>query len=251
MERPTARGGPAAVPRGVRIYAVGDVHGRIDLLLEVERLICEDHAAQRSRAAGFIVLVGDYVDRGPDSRAVLDHLLRPPPAGFRRICLLGNHDAWLRDYVRGLPVSEAWLLYGGDATMLSYGVPLDLRLSGPNQLERARGGLLATMPREHRRFLDSLELGFSMGDYFFCHAGIRPGVPLEHQTENELLWIREPFLSAEVDYGKVVVHGHTIGERPVVRRNRVGIDTGAYRSGRLTALVLEGTDLRFVATGQD
>lgn len=247
--RPEVDGRPAAVPSGTRLYAIGDVHGRLDLLRQIEELILEDLAAAPQPVQPFLVLLGDFVDRGFESRQVLDHLLRRPLEGFARVLLLGNHDLWLRDFLAGAPVGEAWLQYGGDATLASYGVGLDRSLPEAERLAAARALLLDRVPDDHRRLLDELELAFGFGDYFLCHAGVRPGLPLEEQTAADLLWIREPFLSFPGEFGKVVVHGHTATEAPVVRRNRIGIDTGACWTGRLTCLVLEGTEQRFLTTG--
>ena len=248
-ETPLIGDRPPRVPDGIRVYAIGDVHGRMDLLRALEAKIVADAAACASRCRNLLVYLGDYVDRGFDSRKVLDHLCSEPADGFDRVMLLGNHDAWLRDFLAGEPVGESWLRFGGDATLLSYGVPLALDRSAPERLEDARERLLAAVPASHLRLLDELELVLPFGDYLFCHAGIRPGVPLANQVEDDLIWIREPFLSWTGDAGKVVVHGHTVEDVPAVRRNRIGIDTGACFTGNLTCLVLEGADHRFLSTG--
>lgn len=248
--RPEIGGRPASVPTGTRLYAIGDVHGRIDLLEELEEMIRADLATAPVGTRPFLVLLGDYVDRGFESRRVLDHLAHRPMEGLARVLLLGNHDLWLREFLAGAPVGEAWLQYGGDATLASYGVGLDRTLPEAERLAAARAALDDRFPAAHRRLLEALDLAFGFGDYFFCHAGVRPGVPLEAQTEADLVWIREPFLSFTGDHGKIVVHGHTVEDEPVVRRNRIGIDTGACWTGRLTCLVLEGTEHRFLATGR-
>jgi serine/threonine protein phosphatase 1 len=242
-------GKPASLPSGVRLYVIGDIHGRLDLLRPLEAMILDDIAASGAFLSNFVIYLGDYVDRGFESRQVIDHLLAEPLEGCRRVLLLGNHDAWLRDFVKGEPVGSAWLVHGGDATLLSYGVRLDLQVEEQERLQRARINLAERMTAAHLRFLEDLELAFSMGDYFFCHAGIRPGVPLDRQSETDLVWIREPFLGWSGDAGKIVVHGHTPVDRPVVRCNRISIDTGACWTGNLTSLVLEGTDYRFLSTG--
>jgi serine/threonine protein phosphatase 1 len=174
--------------------------------------------------------------------------------GPSQVLLLGNHDLWLREFAAGGDTygdqAASWIRFGGDATLLSYGVKLDLRQREPERYDEARILLQRRFPAEHAAFLDRLELAFGMGDYFFCHAGIRPDVPLERQIEGDLLWIREPFLSWDGDCGKIIVHGHTVDEAPVIRGNRIGIDTGACWTGRLTCLVLEGTSFRFLSTGR-
>ena len=251
---PMVAGHPPALPRGVRVYTIGDIHGRHDLLSAMEKMIEADIAATGRYTDCFIVYLGDFVDRGFDSRKVLDHLVAASPEGPIRVHLLGNHDLWLREFVKGNEVGEetagSWLRFGGDATLLSYGVRLDLRKPEKERVAEARQQLVSRIAAEHISWLHRLELAFSLGDYFFCHAGIRPDVPLERQDESDLLWIREPFLSWNGDPGKIIVHGHTVEEQPAVRPNRIGIDTGACWTGRLTCLVLEGTDRRFLQTGR-
>jgi serine/threonine protein phosphatase 1 len=249
-EIPTVGGRPPRVPDGVRVYAIGDVHGRIDLLRQLEGQIVEDAARQGESCRNLIVYLGDYVDRGFNSREVIEHLTNGPPEAFDRVLLLGNHDQWLRSFLDGEPVGDSWVRFGGDATLLSYGVTLALDQPDDVRLAAAQSMLASKLPDGHRALLDSLEPMVAMGDYLFVHAGIRPGVPLAKQAEHDLIWIREPFLSWSGEYGKIVVHGHTVEEEPIVRRNRIGIDTGACYNGNLTCLVLEGTDHRFIATGQ-
>lgn len=195
--------------------------------------------------------LGDYVDRGLESRAVIEHLTLPPPEDFHRVLLLGNHDQWLRSFLDGEPVGESWLRFGGDATLLSYGVALAFDQPEEARLAAAHTALVGKVPYHHRVLLASLDLMVAVGDYLFVHAGIRPGVPLDKQVEDDVLWIREPFLSWRGECGKVIVHGHTVEEKPVLRRNRIGIDTGGCYNGKLTCLVLEGSSQRFIATGQD
>lgn len=234
----------------MRVYAIGDVHGRRDLLEEIEERIAEDLAASRRIVRPFVVYLGDYVDRGLDSRGVLERLIGNPVLDdVPRVLLIGNHDLWFREFLRGQPVGSSWVQFGGDATLASYGVRLDVTLPEPQRLALARDRITERLPGAHRDLLHRLDLCWTCGDYFFCHAGIRPGLPLERQTPEDLLWIREPFLSWRGECGKIVVHGHTVSEEPVVRPNRIGIDTGAYLTGRLTCLVLEGTGYRFITAG--
>jgi serine/threonine protein phosphatase 1 len=234
------------VPEGARIYAIGDIHGRADLLTEVMELIAADLQRQMPETAA-TVLLGDYVDRGPDSKGVLDVLAADQ---FPTVImpLMGNHEAMLLSFLAD-PGTGLWAKNGGVETVHSYGV--DARpFRGGRALEETARALREAMPAEHVQFLRSLRISYSIGDYFFCHAGVRPGVPLEQQAEHDLLWIREAFLSNEKSYGKVVVHGHTPGMEPEIHPNRINIDTGAYVSGRLTCLVLEGSTQRFLSTGQ-
>ncbi len=251
---PNVRGHAPALPRGVRAYAIGDIHGRLDLLLAMEEMIRSDLRDSGRGLDSVVIHLGDFVDRGFESRKVIEHLRQGPAVGSNQVLLLGNHDLWLREFAGGDDSYDeqtaSWIRFGGDATLLSYGVKLDLRRPEAERFAEARGQLQRRFPAEHAAFLRSLELAFGLGDYFFCHAGIRPDVPLEHQTEGDLLWIREPFLSWEGDCGKIIVHGHTVEEAPVIRTNRIGIDTGACWTGRLTCLVLEGTQRRFMTTGR-
>jgi serine/threonine protein phosphatase 1 len=247
---PSINGYPARVPPGVCIYAVGDVHGRVDLLETLQIRITED-AAQLTPGTGKIVIyMGDYVDRGLESRQVIQRLIDEPLPGFQSIHLLGNHDAWFLSFLVDPKVGSTWLRYGGDVTLHSYGVRLGTPVEDVEYFTRLQHALRSRLSRDHVEFLQSLELSYEMGDYLFVHAGVRPGVPLHQQTADDLLWIREPFLSSERELGRVVVHGHTVESRPVIRRNRIGIDTGACWTGCLTCLVLEEGSQRFLQTGQ-
>jgi serine/threonine protein phosphatase 1 len=250
VEEPSVEGGRPGVPEGLRVYAVGDVHGRLDLLREMEDLILEDHGrAAEDRAV--VVHLGDFVDRGEDSRGVIEHLLQPLPEGFERICICGNHDAWFRDFVFRGRCDADWLEHGGEATLASYGLDAPRPDPAPRTgLARLQRELFQAIPAPHRRFLGQLKFRHEIGDYLFCHAGIRPGRPIEEQTDEELCWIREPFLSFRGLLPRVVVHGHTASERPEVRRHRIGIDTGACWTGVLSCVVLEGQSRRFLATGK-
>ncbi len=233
---------PAAT-HSSRIYAIGDIHGRLDLLMRLQDKIRADAARSRARRR-VIVYLGDYVDRGPDSQAVVEHLAQNPLEGFETVHLKGNHEDMMLRFLAGEPVARIWFMNGGMETLRSYGVTglvEDLPAI-------ARAALARGVPEGHRQFLGGLALSHTEGDYLFVHAGIRPGVPLARQGEADLLWIREEFLDSDASHGKVVVHGHTISPRPEVRANRIGIDTGAFMTGRLTALVLEEDDASFLAT---
>ena len=237
----------ARLPGGVRVYAVGDVHGRADLLERLHGLVAED-AARAPAVTMVLVYLGDYVDRGPDSRAVVDALVRRPLAGFDAVHIKGNHEDFLLTFLEDASVGEIWLMNGGGATLASYGVEAPAFAYGPAPFEPARAAFAARLPADHLAFLRALAPRHAVGDYLFVHAGVRPGVPLAAQRGADLMWIREPFLDSDDDFGCVVVHGHTPAAEPVVRANRIGIDTGAVFTDRLTCLVLDGPDVRFLHT---
>jgi serine/threonine protein phosphatase 1 len=246
---PTVAGQPARVPPGACVYAVGDIHGRADLVEEMHRLIAEDAATLTPGTGKLVVYLGDYVDRGLESRRVVDLLINNPLEDFQAVHLLGNHDAWLLSFLVDPAIGPVWLRYGGDATMHSYGVQFGMAQDDPRFHEQLQHRLRQRIPRRHVEFLQSLELSFESGDYLFVHAGVDPARPLHQQTADDLLWIREPFLSSRRELGCVVVHGHTVESEPVVRANRIGIDTGACWTGCLTCLVLEEDSFRFLTTG--
>lgn len=237
---------PARIPEGRRVYAVGDIHGRIDLLLRIQALIQEDAASAQGLQL-VLVYLGDYVDRGPLSNRVLDRLIEKPVNGMQTIHLQGNHEAMMLDFAAGTS-SLGWLMNGGVETLASYGVDLDNAWPSEAVLADLRTRLRRALPATHLRFLTELTLMHMEGDYVFVHAGIRPGRPLELQEAQDLLWIREPFLGKPRDDGLCVVHGHTISGRPEVLAHRIGIDTGAFFSDRLTCAVLEGNRVRFLQT---
>ena len=239
------KGEPRAVPADHRVYAIGDIHGRRDLLDELLDKIKTD--SEGSQQTVTLVFVGDYVDRGPDSKGVIDRLLSLP-APFQGKFLRGNHDQALLDFLADPMTYEIWCDYGPDETLTSYGVPPPRDHSLPT-LRRARDWLAGALPADHLHFFRALPLSWEFGDYFFAHAGVRPGAPLNEQKEDDLLWIRDEFLTSSEDFGKVVVHGHTPTDSPVKKVNRIGIDTGAYLTGRLTAVVLDGQTQRFLQTG--
>lgn len=236
-----------AIPPGSRVYAVGDIHGRADLLADLHQLIHED-AYRRQAPRNVVVYLGDYIDRGEGSNAVIDRLLDEPLPSFERVCLRGNHEDCLLSFLDKLAIGPGWLSLGGMATLQSYGIAPPSRASDKAELQRIQHELARRLPDRHRRFLSTLVASHEEGDYFFVHAGVRPGVPLDRQSDEDLLWIRDAFLRSDAEFGKIVVHGHTIVDRPDVQRNRIGIDTGAYVTGKLTALVIEGTDWGFLQT---
>jgi serine/threonine protein phosphatase 1 len=231
------------VPEGTRIYAIGDIHGRLDLLEEVLARVDKDVDTHTTSKA-IRVFLGDYIDRGPDSKRVLDRLINYCMAQ-PTVCLMGNHEAFLREFLNNPNILSVWRRYGGLDTLLSYGLVPKIGTDAQNQRDLA-SDLARTLPSSHREFLSSLKQYFICGDFFFVHAGIRPGVCLTKQSEDDLLWIRQDFLLCEDHFGKVVVHGHTPVPEPDVRANRINIDTGAYATGRLTCLVLESDKIRFI-----
>jgi serine/threonine protein phosphatase 1 len=250
-DSPIAHGddGPRAgarAPAGSRVYAVGDIHGRADLLHELRAMILDD-AGDGAGLRKVVVYLGDYIDRGRDSRGVVQILVEAPLPGFEEVHLMGNHDAWMLDCLEGEELDLSWMLNGGPATLESYRVtpPADLTLEG---LEAARRDLGEKVPGAHREFFKALKLSHVEGDYLFVHAGIRPGVPLARQQRDDLLWIREEFLSSGLDHGKIVVHGHSPAHQVQVEPNRIGIDTWAFATSQLTCLVLEGAERRFLQT---
>lgn len=239
-----------AVPAGQRIYAVGDIHGRLDLFEALVAAIEADDAS-RGAPAGTgettIILLGDLIDRGPHSAGVIAaarDLARRRPLR----AIVGNHEEMLLDSMQDSEVLRHFLRFGGRETVLSY--PVDLAEYREMTLEETRELLPRLIPAEDIEFILSFEDAIVYGDYLFVHAGIRPDVALTEQSPKDLRWIRQPFLSHRGDHGWCVVHGHTIFDEADFRDNRIGIDTGAYMSGRLTALGLEGTE-RWLITAQE
>jgi serine/threonine protein phosphatase 1 len=235
----------AAAPEGLRIYAIGDVHGRADLLARLSKSI-EDDLRAGDYDEAITVFLGDYVDRGRDSRDVLDRLARrdfPTPI----VGLRGNHEDVMMRYLDDPAMLDQFAAFGGLMTLVSYGV-------GPGEEMKAGGApsvhaaFLGRFPQAHRRFLQETALSAEYGDYFFCHAGVRPHVPLDRQDPQDLMWIRYEFLNFTGGFGKVVVHGHTPHAHVQNHENRINLDTHAFKSGVLTAVVLEGEGRRFLDT---
>ncbi len=245
--RPSVR--PGTIPDGQAVYAIGDVHGRLDLLDDLLVRIQRDadaHPLDRGRS---LVFLGDYIDRGAESRGVIERLLGDPLPGFSTVRLMGNHEEAMLAFLEGESDGRDWLTYGGLETLLSYGVPLRrLPHTGP-AVSALRESLREAVPARHVELIRDCALHHSVGDYLFVHAGVRPGIPLERQRPTDMLWIRDEFLRARVPLpGRVVVHGHTICDLPQDRDHRIDIDTGAFASGRLTSLVLRAGDRRFLST---
>lgn len=231
------------LPPGRRVYAIGDIHGRADLLAELLARIDEDLQA-RPTAEAIQVFLGDYIDRGSNSRQVIE-LLITRRRNHNLMLLLGNHEQFALQVLRDPSLLSQWKSIGGLNTIRSYGVTVPRRQDENSQRELAMA-FLDTLPESHHRFLQGLALSFSCGDFFFVHAGVRPGIPLQEQSQQDLLWIRDDFLLHEEDFEKIIVHGHTPTQEPDVRQNRINIDTGAYATGRLTCLVLEDDRMGFL-----
>ena len=234
-------------PQGVRIYCVGDIHGRIDLLQQLHTAIAEDAADFTGNRR--VIYLGDFIDRGEHSRAVIDCLLNQPLPGFEAIYLRGNHEQTMLDFLQHPDVGRSWLSYGGMNTLVSYGVKVTKLPARKEDYVALQQRLASRLPESHLEFLQNTRLSYSSGSYYFVHAGIRPGIPLHQQTAEDQLWIREEFLSCRKHKEQIIVHGHTVTEEPEIKHNRIGIDTGAYISGKLTALVLEKDTRRFIQTG--
>jgi serine/threonine protein phosphatase 1 len=231
------------VPDGTLVYCVGDIHGRDDLLREMANRVEADMKTQSFDHA-VTVFLGDYIDRGPGSKRVVEQLASGEwPTSI--VALAGNHEDFLRDFLDDAGILDFWRSQGGLATLHSYEVDVRKVMAGQD-FSAAQAEFTTRFPKHHRDFLEALKVFMSIGDYFFCHAGVRPGVALDRQNRDDLLNIREPFLSSEVEHGKLVVHGHTPVVDPEVRRNRIGIDTAAYATGRLTCLILEKDEQRFL-----
>jgi len=236
------------LPAGRRVYCIGDIHGRLDLLEELHGMILKDSAGFDGTKA--VVYLGDYIDRGAQSKQVLDLLIEQPLADFESVHILGNHEHAMLDFLRNPDgIGAAWLSFGGQETCLSYGVKPG-RIMKNTDLERLRGKLAEKLPQSHLDFLNSMPLTHIEGSYCFVHAGIRPEESIEDQQAGDLLWIREEFTLSRQRHEYIIVHGHTISLEVESLPNRIGIDTGAYQTGRLTALVLEGSEQHFLQTGR-
>ena len=232
------------LPDGVRIYAVGDLHGRSDLLDRVlSHIDCDLERHPTGRAIE--VFLGDYIDRGPDSRGVLDRLIERNRSR-ELVFLKGNHETYVLEFLQNPQVLDEWAQFGGFETLMSYGLKPSMDSISATQ-EGLAIAFADVLPQSHLRFLKALRLSFSCGDFFFAHAGIKPGVPLIAQKEQHLVSIRDDFLHCEWDHGKIIIHGHTPVREPEVRSNRINIDTGAFATGRLTCLMLERDQAAFIA----
>lgn len=231
-------------PPGARAYAIGDVHGRLDLLERMIATIDRDRR-ETGRARDYLILLGDLIDRGPDSRGVIELLMRLPSDGIRPVFLMGNHEEMMLRVLGDEPEAVVqWLTYGGYEFAQSYGVEVGrLAVLAPTD---AADMIRSAIPPSHLAFIEGFADSFTFGDYLFVHAGLRPGKCLEEQDTHDLRWIREDFLNDASDHGCMVVHGHTISAEPEELENRIGIDTGAYQTGILTAVRIEGAKRRMI-----
>ena len=230
------------------VYAIGDVHGCYDLALALVSAVTADIATLARVVRPLIVFCGDYIDRGPQSAEVLSMLVwmrRQAPCDV--VCLKGNHEDMMIAFLKNPHGALAWLAHGGMATLASYGVVVDPLLPVEDQCEELRDGLLDRMPHSHYDLLHRLPIRMVCGDYVFVHAGLRPRVALDRQSDQDCLWIRHDFLDAPEPFEKTVVHGHTWqSSTPTVTRSRIGIDTGAHQTGVLTAVKLISSSVAFL-----
>lgn len=237
---PFARTKAPSTPEGFVVFAIGDVHGRADLLRPLLGAIADDIEAHPGLHA-VIIGLGDYVDRGPEPGKVLDLLLHLSKAPGLDVCLLrGNHEQVVLDFLDDARVGPAWCTFGGRETLAAYGVTAPATEDDEDAWAAAQAAFRAALPPRHLKMLQGLKPCAEAGDYFFAHAGARPGVSLHAQEEKDLFWIREPFLSDRKPFDQVVVHGHSAEVKVFADRRRIGIDTGAYATGMLTCLRLEG-----------
>lgn len=233
------------VPPGMRVYAVGDIHGCADLLTDLLEKIRAD--AKQSAGQNILIFLGDYVDRGPDSKAVIDQLLQLQWTDWEFIFLRGNHDQAVLQFAADANFYRSWRDFGGGETLRSYGVKPPL-FDKEDAFAEAQRDFIGKCPPQHFEFFRSLKYLDIVGDYVFVHAGLRPGLALDRQTPEDLLWIRDEFLNYDGLFEKIVVHGHTPSRDPVRRSNRIGVDTGAYATDCLTAAVLVGENCTFLKT---
>ncbi|WAC25951.1 metallophosphoesterase family protein [Ancylobacter sp. SL191] len=238
---------PYSIPAGQRVYAIGDIHGWLDLLDRLLAMVVQDaRCASAGPSSARFIFLGDYIDRGPASRQVIDRLIAGrDAAGW--ICLKGNHEAMLLEALDGRRDFDVWLANGGVETLFSYGIVARQHLTAGGE-DALRAAMSEAIPPAHLAFLRELPTSHELGGYFFCHAGVRPGVPLERQADDDLLWIREAFINSTADHGRRVVHGHTPVMASEILPNRINVDTGAYLTHRLSCAVLEAAEVRVLTT---
>lgn len=245
-EKAIVAGRRPCLPAGTRLYAIGDIHGRLDLLNELLSLIKADAARQRT-ARVLYVFLGDYIDRGNQSCQTIDRLVQHA-AEHECVFLRGNHERIALNCLSDPTKIEQWLRLGGTETLFSYGVAPDV-IANSKQAVSIQSAFHNALPQAHFRFFRALRNSFWCGDFYFAHAGVKPSIDLDQQKESDLLWIRSEFLSSTKDFGKIVVHGHTPTLEIEFRPNRINIDTGAFATGRLSCLAIEGETLWTIHTG--
>ncbi|MEL6286439.1 MAG: metallophosphoesterase family protein [Pseudomonadota bacterium] len=237
----------ARAPNGMRIYAIGDIHGRADLLIRLMKLIEQD-ASDAPEVRKVIVFLGDYVDRGFQSRDVIEYLSSGVLNTYETHFIKGNHEYAFEMFLSDPTFGPEWARFGGAETLMSYGIQPPRSKIDKGGWEQVCGQLNHVLPVEHRRFLNELLLFKELGDYIFVHAGLRPGLSLAEQNERDFMWIRDEFLSDPGAFDRIIVHGHTPITEPHRDYRRIGIDTGAYLTGKLTAAVFTEDDVRFIST---
>lgn len=240
---------PPSTPENTRIYAIGDIHGRFDLLKKLHALIEEDAASCAENCRKVIVYIGDYIDRGLESKQVIESFISENMIGFERIFIKGNHEDAMLSFLGNSMIGEIWFAWGGYATVQSYGTKLTDEQGKKLDMEELRLAFQDVLPESHLRFLQTLKVSHIEGDYLFVHAGIKPGIALDKQLDKDMMIIRDEFIFSEYPSSeKTVVFGHTIFEQPFHKEGKIAIDTGAYATGRLTAVVLENTSVKFIST---
>jgi diadenosine tetraphosphatase ApaH/serine/threonine PP2A family protein phosphatase len=243
LQKLRVRGRRPSLPAGLRIYAVGDIHGRLDLLNQLLDRTNTDVASRPTESSVYVFL-GDYIDRGSSSRETVDRLIEHG-ATNESVFLKGNHELIALKCLSDRGLFDQWMRLGGRETLISYGVVPEALANG-KQIAALQAAFHDALPQAHFRFFRDLQNSFARGDFFFAHAGVKPNVELKHQKERDLLWIRGEFLSSQFDFGKIIVHGHTPTSEIEVEPNRINIDTGAFATGRLTCLVIEGESLSVI-----
>jgi serine/threonine protein phosphatase 1 len=238
----------ASLPSGTRVYAIGDIHGRLDLLKTLLSL-CAADIGQYPVQRPIFVFLGDYIDRGRWSRETIDRLI-DHAITYESVFLKGNHELIAISCLTDRSKIDHWLRLGGRETLASYGVDHRL-IADRNKIAEMQIAFHDALPRSHIKFLRDLRRSFTCGDFYFAHAGVRPGVELSKQKEEDLFWIRSIFLDSAHDFGKIIVHGHTPTEQVEFRSNRINLDTGAFATGLLSCLVIEGETLSVIDTSQE
>jgi len=242
----TPEAAPHNAPENTRIYAIGDIHGTLPPLLELHERIMAEEKKRAPKERKVIIYLGDYIDRGLQSKEVIEHLISAPLPGFEQIFIKGNHEHAMMEFLRGPERKDTWLLWGGDATIQGYGVPLEHHLFNNINLKEIATSLAKKIPETHKKFFSKLRIQHIEGDYIFVHAGFRPGIPLAEQQDEDKMMIRDEFIYSPKNFGKTVVFGHTIFNEPFIASGRIGVDTGSYASGKLTAAVLENDKIDFI-----